>query len=286
MNIFMSKGNNILFPAINEFTYQIHYTEIDAFSRENVFHSHIHNECEIYFNLSGNVSFMVENTIYPIQPGSIIVTPPNQFHHTIYNDNSELHRHYWILFSAAGNEFILKQFFSGPSGHQNLFNLNSSQMKQAVSICNCLLQKDLSIQEHYFYFFSFLHLLQQNTADPVYPASLQLPEDILFAMNYIHDHLSDSFSVQDIARLAHVSQNTLERHFSAIIQMTPSEYIRHRRLIHAQQLLTEGYTVQETCDLCGFSDYSHFISQFRRYFGVTPLQYKKQNRYGNMSLLP
>lgn len=277
----MFKENIVHFPGINEFTYQIHYIETNAFSTENVFHSHIHSECEIYLNLSGNVSFMVENSIYPIQPGSIIISRPNEFHHCIYNSDNELHRHYWILFSAQGNEFFLNQFFSRLSGHQNLINLNSVQLKQAVSICTSLMQENLSIQERYYYFFSFLNLLQQNISDSVYPDSPQMPKDLLFSLNYIHTHLSESFTIQDIARLAHVSQNTLERHFSAIIQMSPSEYVRHRRLIHAQRLLTEGHTVQETCSLCGFSDYSHFIAQFRQHFGITPLQYKKQTYLAN-----
>ena len=85
------------------------YVEIDSRSPLNVYDNHIHNECEIYINVSDDVSFSVGNSIYPVMPGGNIITSPLENHHCIYHTN-RLHKHFWISFSAAGNE-RLRQLF-------------------------------------------------------------------------------------------------------------------------------------------------------------------------------
>ena len=66
---------------------------------DNTMESHIHNKCEIYINLTGNVAFMVENRIYPIKSGDIIITRPYEAHHCIYYSTDE-HDHYCITSPA------------------------------------------------------------------------------------------------------------------------------------------------------------------------------------------
>ena len=43
--------------------------------------AHIHDYCEVYFNVSGNVSFAVENKVYPVNTGDIIISKPNEIHY-------------------------------------------------------------------------------------------------------------------------------------------------------------------------------------------------------------
>ncbi len=75
--------------------------------------SHIHDQCEIYINVAGDVSFMVEDRIYPISPGDVIVTRPFEYHQCIYHSIMP-HEHFWILFSSKGNEDWLDLFFARP----------------------------------------------------------------------------------------------------------------------------------------------------------------------------
>ena len=77
------KRKKELFGEIKPFDMTATYIEIDSNSPLNVYDDHIHNECEIYINLSGDVSFAVENSVYPIMPGGIIITRPLEYHHCI-----------------------------------------------------------------------------------------------------------------------------------------------------------------------------------------------------------
>ena len=58
------KTNNINFKGLHPFELQIKYLNIDDQNPGNVHTSHIHDKCEIYINLSGDVSFIVENNIF------------------------------------------------------------------------------------------------------------------------------------------------------------------------------------------------------------------------------
>ena len=109
--------------------------------------------------------------------------------------------------------------------------------------------------------------LSMEMAPAIRKASQDMEENIAFPM-----------TMTDVAAAAHVSLNTLERHFFAAIHVTPSEFLKQRRLSQAQVLLRAGASVQEAAQKSGFCDCSHFIALFRRAWGVTPLQYKKQFR--------
>ena len=74
-------------PEMSQVDMSINYIDIDTASLLNQNETHIHKECEIYINLSGNVCFEVENRLYPVSRGSVIVTRPFEYHHCIYRSS-------------------------------------------------------------------------------------------------------------------------------------------------------------------------------------------------------
>ena len=237
--------------------------------------SHVHPECEIYVNLSGNVSFMVENHIYPIIPGSVIITRPYEYHHCVYH-NSEPHNHFWILFSANGNERLFPRFYERELGSGNLLLFSNDDRDQLESLCETLVAPTASELETYSAFFRLMELFEQTE---VTESNFSLyPSDVMHCLDYIGKHFATPISIQDVAKEVHVSINTLERHFFKTLHMTPSEYLRKKRLANAAELLYSGRNVTEACQESGFADYSKFISLFKKYYGMTPLKYQKKNR--------
>jgi AraC-like DNA-binding protein len=51
--------------------------------------------------------------------------------------------------------------------------------------------------------------------------------------------------------------------------------LRKKRLFASMLALRNGDTVTEAAMKSGFSDYSNYIQLFKKQFGITPLQYKK-----------
>lgn len=247
------------------------YTESDPASPINQYDSHTHMECEICIHLSGDVSFMVENHLYPVIPGSITITRPYEYHHCIYRSNA-IHRHFCIFFTANKIEPLLNLFYDRELGENNLLTLPHDETERLIALCHDYIDRPGTAFEDCYRFFQLIHML--NHAD-IHQINTMIYPDILSALTYINLHLADKITVQTLAKQANVSVNTLERHFWEKLGMTPSEYMKQKRLAKAFELLAGPYNVTETCEKCGFNDCSAFIAQFRRVYGMTPLQYKK-----------
>lgn len=259
--------------SINSFNLMSSYVELDSKSPLNVFDDHIHNECEIYVNLSGDVSFAVENSVYPVMAGSVIITRPLEYHHCIYHTN-QLHKHFWILFSAAGNERLFDIFYKRERGKKNLLMFSSNKAEEIFSVCRKLTEGCNSETERYFLFFKLINIL--NSENAVNAPEISDGDCIKNAINYINNNLQNALTVNKIAAECNVSLSTLERRFWQELNISPSVYIKKKRLASALALLSDGKSVTEAAEMSGFSDCSSFISVFKKNYRVTPLQYKKR----------
>ncbi|MBQ9071103.1 MAG: helix-turn-helix transcriptional regulator [Clostridia bacterium] len=273
----MIKTHAFNLGELPNFTVNATYSEITRAHPENVNNAHIHPECEIYVNLSGNVSFIVEGRIYPIVPGSVIISKPYEYHHCVYHSD-EVHKHFWILLSLPATESgrkLFSKFLDRVPGENNLLCFEKSAEKEFFSLCSALSNKSLTVCEKYALTFRLLMMIEgANTVDK---PQKSYPQELDTALKYIDKNFkSSSLSLDEIADYSGVSINTLERYFKKFITISPSSYIKKKRLAAAAELLFQQKSVSEASDFSGFSDYSHFISIFKKHFGMTPLQYKKR----------
>lgn len=229
----------------------------------------------MYINLTGDVEFMVENRLYPIEPGSVVVVRPHELHHCIYRKKEAVHKHFCLYFTSQGNEKILRRFFARESGEENLIPISRQLLPELQKACFALLNEKESLIIQYQLFFEILALLEKGEKENRQTVEIQLPEDVREALKYIDGNLAEPLTVRSIAEAAHVSVNTLERHFLQAIQLSPGEFLKQRRMHRARKLLRQGASVAQASADSGFSDCSHFISLFKKQYGMTPFQFKK-----------
>lgn len=266
--------NQLHLSPIHETDFSISYSELDSTSVTNQNEPHIHKECEIYLNLTGDVSFEVENHLYPIRPGSVVITRPYEFHHCIYRSNA-LHRHYWITFSAPEGVHPFEPFFNREKGSDNLIQLTAPQLARMRQILDSLLYHGGDNLKNRIAFLQMLQLLSEATHQHSTQQLPGLPKDVMLALQYMDEHLTDELDIRTLSKAAYVSVNTLERHFRQTLQDTPFHILRKKRLFAATRLLRIGCSVYDAASKSGFPDYSHFIVLFRKHFGMTPSQYRK-----------
>ncbi len=96
---------------------------------------------------------------------------------------------------------------------------------------------------------------------------------------YIESNYSAPIGNRELADLIHVSEGRFYHIFKESAGMAPLQYINEVRLRKAMNLLKQGdYTATEVADAVGFSDYNHFGRLFRRFFGCTPSEVRKNIR--------
>lgn len=90
---------------------------------------------------------------------------------------------------------------------------------------------------------------------------------------WLQEHASRHLTLADIAREAHMSTATLQRHFKQVHGITVADYLLRTRMQQSHQALTrQGLSVTEAAHLAGYSSPSNFATAFRRYFGISPRQ--------------
>ncbi len=269
------KTKKITLPQISKADFSVSHVELEAASPLNQNEPHIHAECEIYVNLTGDVAFEVENRIYPVSRGSVIITRPYEYHHCIYLSDKP-HDHYWITFSAEETDWFLKMFFGREKGKDNLILLEEAQLEALCGILEALLEREEDALRQRVRFLQMLCILSEGKVEDYVGDIAQMSEDVALALQYMDGHLMEELDIATLAGACNVSVNTLERHFKETFQMTPFGMLRRKRLFASLEYLRGGASVAEAASESGFSDYSNYIQLFRKQFGITPLRYKKK----------
>ena len=106
------------------------------------------------------------------------------------------------------------------------------------------------------------------------------PSDSLApALERLARHSEPLPSVGELAALCHMSEVWFRRRFREAHGATPSEYRAALRLSRARSYLEYGeISVQEISDVLGYATASHFIKEFKRRYGLSPLAYRKAAR--------
>ena len=89
--------------------------------------------------------------------------------------------------------------------------------------------------------------------------------------DYIHAHLHERLTLEDLAASAGLSKFHFARQFRASTGTTPHEFVMRQRLDRARLLLQRTNTpLPEIAATCGFADQSHMNRVVKKRLGATP----------------
>ena len=268
----IGKITNIKIPDLNSFNFRIKHNRITRENHTLDINLHTHNQFEIYINLSGDVSFLVENNLYEINRGDIIISRPGEEHHCIYKSDAP-HEMFWILFDCEQNKELLDFLHEG--FWSNHISPADNLRQELIDICFLLNEKEPTEEEKIYYFFRIFAILKTSKKALSEQTDL-LPYDLKNIIDYIESRICEEISIAEIASNFYISQSALERRFKKVLDMTPLEFIKRRKLTIAARLLQEGKSVLVAGVSVGYNDNSHFIKLFKKYYGITPNLYKKR----------
>lgn len=95
------------------------------------------------------------------------------------------------------------------------------------------------------------------------------------SLQHARAHCTDPLTVQALARHAGMSVAQLERHMTALLQLTPSRWLLSLRLDAAMRQLEADRPIAHVAADCGFADHSAFTRAFRRHVGLAPSAYRQ-----------
>jgi AraC-like DNA-binding protein len=114
------------------------------------------------------------------------------------------------------------------------------------------------------------------------PAQI-IPSKILDTIAYIQLHLAEKLTIAQLAARVTQHQDYFSRQFQRFTGMRPLHYVHEKRIERAQYLIaTSSAPYADIAEQLGFESLPHFSKVFKKVTGMTPNQYRLQNRSVNV----
>jgi two-component system response regulator YesN len=102
--------------------------------------------------------------------------------------------------------------------------------------------------------------------------------DPTFISQYIELHYMENMYLDHIAEVMETSSKYFSNYFKKTFGVNYVEYLNKVRLSHARELLKEtSLSIAEIGEKTGYLNSSTFTTTFRKYLGISPSEYRKQN---------
>lgn len=240
---------------------------------------HHHDFYEIYFYLSGNVQFMVEDKTYSLLPGDILLIPPGTFHRAIVAPDT--HDERIVL-------WIDRSFLSGlyePGEDLSIcFQAGRNLLRPTVVERADIQGIAMELVNEYYgkKYASSLAALGRLVCLMVGLNRIALAGEgriqsdtvsetlVSKVLSYIGSHYAENITLDSVADQFFVSKYHLSHEFSEAVGTSVYKYIIMKRLVAARQLIADGMSPGDACHECGYRDYANFYRAFTALYGVSP----------------
>ena len=111
-----------------------------------------------------------------------------------------------------------------------------------------------------------------------FPVERELPKSspIYPAVAYVHNHRQEMVTMNDMARLCHLSPSDFSRLFRREMGENFINYVNRIKVQWAKERLrSSNDSVVQIAQELGYMDSSYFISVFKKFEGTTPLAYRQ-----------
>jgi AraC-like DNA-binding protein len=99
------------------------------------------------------------------------------------------------------------------------------------------------------------------------------------ALKHVHAEYARPLSVEELARKAGMSVAAFHHYFKLVTASSPLQYLKRIRLDHARRLMAhDSYNAGTAARAVGYESPSQFSREFKRLFGVTPVEEAEQTR--------
>jgi AraC family transcriptional regulator len=98
-------------------------------------------------------------------------------------------------------------------------------------------------------------------------------------LDYMRSNLHGAVGLDELAAVAHLTKYHFLRSFAKSTGVTPHRYLVRLRMRRAAALLLDqGPTVLQVARACGYHSQGQFAAAFRREYGTSPREFRRQRR--------
>lgn len=239
---------------------------------------HCHHQYEVYYFVSGDVSYFVEGQYYKPTPHSMLLLSPNVFHGVRLESEAPYLRFALHFLPEAlpveAREYMLAPFINGRKqksifyeqvdrfGLDAYFNqlIDCRKMNQETrALCVPFRVQSLLTQI----------LFISETLKPTLQAKTRT-DRVAGWIEYLNENLSRPLSLDELSSRFYVSKHHMNKVFRQATGTTVIDYVARKRITLAQQMIAQGVPAGEAALRTGFHDYSVFYKAYKKIMGCSP----------------
>jgi AraC family transcriptional regulator, arabinose operon regulatory protein len=222
---------------------------------------------DLFYVWDGSGEVIVNKTSYPVGKGSCFLFRPGDYTSANHDKLNPLVLTY-IHFNLIEQPKLIPSTYRQFTNFTEIETLLSRYVHARLSpLLGSSIDANLILKQ------LMIHLLRNDQLELVVQPkiSLVLHDRILEIANYIREHTSVWFSIEELANRAQLSPRYFSAKFKEIMGVNVQEYEIQCRIERAEFLLHySGLTVTETAQALGYKDVYFFSKQFKKHFGVNP----------------
>jgi len=265
------------------------------------YRDHYHKMFEILYCYDGSAVQYVEGNAIPFGSGDWLIIPPGMRHHVVNNGPDN---YIYLSFHFDIDDLDLRQWFHAQpiqkwnnrqiprSGlARQLDNIdelimNNLLVESSDAGCSKELESTVLVKERLrmqaVILMILCEIIELQLLDAGSSRTAQQENSIYEVETahriekYIseHYHLPD-ISIAKIARQLCLSRVQCHKLFTKVYKVSPRQYMTNKKLQQAKYLLIHtDLKIQMISEQLGFASQSHFSRQFKRWTGVSPLNYR------------
>lgn len=246
--------------------------------QKEIFPSHWHEHLEMHYIVCGSADLHLGQQCFHAVAGDLLIANCNELHSGFCIDAP--YEAHVIIFNMeslskelAKNHYIFQPLIRGDTTVSNLagriFDEKKAGRPGYKQLCRALVMELLV-------YLCRNHVVQSLPERDNAKRKKDL-ERLNAVLCYIEGHYTQQITVAQLAGMVCLSEDRFGHLFREGVGRPPLQYINEMRLHKAFCLLkTNEYTVTEVADAVGFRDYNHFGRLFRRRYGCTPYEVKRE----------
>ena len=240
---------------------------------------HMHDSAEMTLVTTKAACLVVNNgNTFRIQTPALIWNREGSFHELleVYEQDVQCYACFYKsqLFSQVPKQLCQQSMFEG--NDLLVLQLTEAQLESFIPLFELLRSAPLSQQRFLLLcvFDQMQHLIDRGL-EPIRSGTTLTY--IFEVAALLQNPDGDKLTLDALAERFHVSPSKLKTDFKKVTDMPVHTFRRHVQLQSARILLeTTGQELAQIAYACGFTDESYFIRAFRKEFGITPGNYRKQ----------
>ena len=245
---------------------------------------HEHNVYELYYLVSGKRRYLMQHTVFDVEPGNMLLIPPGQLHRVTSTTNTGYHR-YALYFTqqhaALAAELFGGSFFSDMI-HKGCIQLPVQVCRQiessAEEINRQLQSPSWETKAVITHLLHGILLCALRYGQEKKNLDGESADKVQMIAKYIGENYGEDISLGTASEMANMERTYFCKRFKAVTGVGFQDYLLQIRLNAAKQLLLDTQcTVGQIAEKCGFTTSNYFGDVFRRYHGMSPTEYRVRN---------